>query len=226
MAVNVIHDIDVATKILAAVFCIIFAGYFWKRRQKAEMKSTRMIFLSQGLFVLCFGITRLIFLASDYFSPYVDISLVIYQDEALYFTLWKISTLIGILAIIFLLVVIETYLVKSRYILTGTASVGLIVALLSMDQDFSRLVTYVTLPIAMFGVIFLYAYLFFKGSGDIRKKAGLSLDGFIIFGIGVILDTTVGKELLEGWGIPLPAFIPVMIMIIGLAIYTYFNIKE
>ena len=135
--------------------------------------------------------------------------------------------MIGILAIVFLLIVIETYLVKkTHYILSIVELTGLIIALVSTDVEFARLITYITLPIAMGGVIGLYAYLFFKSSGDIRKKAGLSLDGFIIFGIGVILDTNIGQNLLASWFGFVPGFIPIIVMIVGLAIYTYYNIKE
>jgi hypothetical protein len=223
----IFHEFEVATKLMAVVFCVIFAAMFWNRRRKAEMKETRFIFLGQGLFVLCFGITRLLFLIGDYFSPDAPPDLVFYVDPELYLLLWKISTFIGILAIIFLLIVIELYLVKiTHYVLSIIASVGLIISVFSADVEFARLVTYITLPIAMGGVIGLYAYLFFKSDGDIRKKAALSLDGFILFGLGVILDTTFGKTLLKNWFGFVPGFIPVILMIIGLAIYTYFNIKE
>jgi hypothetical protein len=223
----IFHELEVATKLMAFVFCIIFAALFWNRRRKADMKETRIIFLGQGLFVLCFGITRLLFLIADYFSPFQSPELIFYVDANLYFTLWKISTLIGILAIVFLLIVIESYLVKkTHYILSIVALAGLVIALVSADVEFARLVTYITLPIAMGGVIGLYTYLFFKSSGEIRKKAGLSLDGFIIFGIGVILDTTIGQNLLASWFGFVPGFIPIIVMIVGLAIYTYYNIKE
>jgi hypothetical protein len=186
-----------------------------------------MMFLGQSLFVLCFGITRILFIVSDYFSPDLPPEIVLFPDPNLNFLFWKLSALIGILAIIFLLLVIETYLVKiSHFIFSGTATAGLIIALVSQDIDFSRLVTYVTLPFAMIGLISLYAYLFFKSSGEIRKKSTLSLDGLIIFGIGVVLDTNYGKSLLADWFGFFPSFIPIIFIIVGLGIYTYFNIKE
>ncbi len=220
MVWDVFQQLEVAVKVSAMLFSVIFAAYFWDRGRRAELTSTRRIFLGQGLFAFCFGMTRVLFLLSDFYNAASP--LLIFPNEYLATLFWKLSTLIGILAIVFLLLVIETYLVKSRYVLSVVASAGLIIALVSQDINFARIVTYITLPIAMVGVIFLYAYLFFKESGAIRKKAALSLDGFIIFAIGVFLDTNLGKTLFP----TLPGFIPMVILIIGLAIYTYFNVKE
>ncbi|MHA1650813.1 MAG: hypothetical protein ACTSYB_11515 [Candidatus Helarchaeota archaeon] len=212
-------------RITTAMFCILFAGYFWNHRRNADLKSTRMVLLGQGLFVLCFGMTRLLFLAADYFSPELPEDVVLFVDESLFFLLWKISALVGILAIIFLLLVVETYLVKSRYIFSIIAASGLIIALVSQDVNFSRWTTYITMPLALLGVVILYFYLFFKSSGEIRRRAIMSILGLLIFGLRVLLDTTAGKATLTQILGFFPAFIPLFIMVGGLAIYTYYNVK-
>ena len=225
------HELEVAAKITAIVFCLVFAAYFWNRSRGADLKSAHIMFLGQGLFVFCFGMTRIFFLIADYFRIEPEFaSIVLEPNEFLNLLFWKISSLIGILAIMFLLFVIETYLVKSKYIFTLIALAGLIVALILPDINQARLATYIAMPIALIGVIALYTYLFFKGSGEIRKKAGLSLDGFIIFGVGVILDTNIGKNLFATWFHLDPiwqlGWLPMVLMIVGLALYTYYNIKE
>ncbi len=221
------HELETAAKITTFLLCILFAGYFLKRRRTTELKETRMVFLGQALFVLSFGLTRLLFLIADYFSEDISLNLVLWVDKDLYFLIWKISTAIGILAIIFLLIVIESYLVKnSRYFFSIVASIGLIFVLAAPDIDFGRPVTYITLPIAMGAVISLYAYLYFKSSGVLRRKVQMSLNGFIIFGIGVVADTQIGQSVLNLF-VPFdPTIISVTIMALGLALYTYYNIKD
>ncbi|MHA1129950.1 MAG: hypothetical protein ACTSQI_05115 [Candidatus Helarchaeota archaeon] len=224
MSLNlVLYGLDVAARTLVIVFSFIFAVFFWRRRSELEMRSSRMVFLGQGMFVGCYGVTRLFFLFQLYFKEgyYVDI----FPNAVMSDIIWKISTAIGILAIVFLLIVIETYLVKSRYIFSLVALVGCILSLI-LPVDDARIVTYIALPIAMIGVIALYAYLFFKSSGELRKKVSWSLNGFIIFGVGVVIDTEFGKNFLLNWIGIVPPFLAEVLMIVGLAIYTYYNIKD
>ncbi|MHA1265442.1 MAG: hypothetical protein ACTSRS_09430 [Candidatus Helarchaeota archaeon] len=224
------HELEIGAKTTMIVFCLIFAVIFWRRSRTADYKSAKMMFIGQGFFVFAFGITRILFVIADYYRPDPEYSLiVIAQNESLHLFLWKLSSLIGILAIIFLLLVIETYLVKSRYIFTIIASVGIVTALLLPDINQARLATYISTPLALAGVIILYSYLFFKSSGEIRKKAGLSLDGFILFGLGTALDSNLGKQLFSDWFNLFPSWqlswLPVLMITIGLAVYTYYNIK-
>ena len=219
----ILYGLDVAARTLVIVFSFIFAFYFWRRRSELEMKSSRMVFLGQGLFIFCYGITRLLFLLQLYFKD--DYYVPIFPDPALSDLIWKISTAVGILAMVFLLVVIETYLVKSRYVFSLIALVGCILSLV-LPVETARIVTYIALPLAMIGIIALYAYLFFKSSGELRKKVSWSLNGFIIFGIGVVIDTEYGKSILLGWFGIVPPFLAEVLMIVGLAIYTYYNIKD
>lgn len=220
------HELWVALRITATVLCVVFAGYFWNRRRHTEFKATRMILLGQGLFVLCFGLTRTLFIISDYFNPEFSIELVLYYDADLSFLFWKIATLVGILGIIFLLIVIESYLVRTRYIFTIIGTVGSIVALVSQDINFSRWTTYITLPVAMIGAIFMYFYLVYKETGLIRKKAGVSIVGLFLLGTGTLFATTAGINTLKSIFGFFPEFIPVIILTAGLAIYTYINVKE
>ena len=188
-----------------------------------------MIFLGQGLFMICFGLTRSLFAISDFFTTdeyYKNVVLVAGGDQFISDLFWKISTLVGILGIIFLLLVIETYLVKSRYFFTVIATIGLIVAMVSPDINFSRWATYITLPIAMFGLIVLYFYLLYKGMGVVRKKAGVSVLGLFLLGVGTLLGTSAGMGTLRTLFGSFPEFIPVIILTAGLAIYTYINVKE
>lgn len=225
------HELEVGTKITMIVFCFLFAIMFWNRSRSADLKSARMTFLGQGLFLFAFGITRILFIIADYFRADPEYTNIVIEANAeLNFLLWKISSAVGVLAIIFLLFVIETYLVNTKYVLTLIATVGLVFALALPDIDHARLATYISMPVALGGVIGLYAYLFFKSSGDIRQQVSLSLDGFIIFGVGVALDTSLGRALFSSifkldpsWQL---AWFPVVLMIVGLAIYTYYNIKR
>lgn len=223
------YQLEVATKITSAAFMMLFAVYFWNHRRTADLKSTRRVLLGQGLFVFCYAITRLFFIAANYFSGEIASTVhpdaVLYVDDFLFSILWKAGTGIGILAIIFLLIVIETYLVKSRYVFSIISATGLIIALASPDINFSRWATYITQPLALLGVIILYFYLFFKGSGEIRKRAGLSILGLLIFGGGVLIDITAARLTFIAWFGFHPGFIPPLLMIAGLALYTYYNIK-
>ncbi len=222
-----LHELWFASRVTATVLCIIFAGYFWNRRRHTDFKATRQVLLGQGLFVFCFGLTRTLFGISDLFSDksyYADI--ILSKNVFLSNLFWKISTLVGILGIICLLLVIETYLVKSRYVFTVIAATGLTIAMVSPDIDFSKMVTYITLPLAMIALIFLYFYLLYKGSGVVRKKAGVSIIGLFLLGAGTLLGITPALTILNTIFGSFPEFISVVILTAGLAIYTYTNVKE
>lgn len=221
------HELWVGFRLTSTVLCIYFACLFWNKRRKIDFKDTRMILLGQGLFLFCFGLTRTLFAISDYFTTESGFeNLVLNPDPFLYSLFWKLAAFVGILGIVFLLVVIESYLVKTHYLFTCIATIGMIIALSAPDLNFSRWVTYITLPIAMIGAIFIYFYLVFKGSGVVRRRAGISIVGLILLGGGTLLGTTAGVGTLEALFGFFPKFISVLILTAGLAIYTYINAKE
>ena len=100
---------------------------------------------------------------------------------------WRLAAIFGIGSVLFVLIVIERYMVKTRYIITIGTSIGLVIALI-----FPVIFT----PIGVLGIVGLYGYLIKNSSGKIRLKTFLTLIGIFVIFLGFVIDTDFGQDLL------------------------------
>ena len=125
----------------------------------------------------------------------------------------------GILGLIFWIYSIETYLVKTKKILSILTTVSFIITLIALfgltDQSIALTMIYILLPGVVLAVMLLYIYIIFKSTGTVRKKGIGLLIGIILFVIGHMLDYS--KSPLS---IGVPEIISPLLSIVGIVIFT------
>ncbi|MHA1268198.1 MAG: hypothetical protein ACTSPY_00305 [Candidatus Helarchaeota archaeon] len=210
---------DILIYVSVAIFWLC-AILFWIKYRKIEMKSQKRFFLGISSFFILWGIMRLVFTASNYYKGI---------DEFLFSTYWRIASGIGIAGILSILLVIETYMVKSKYIFSIITLVGLVLAMVlpieGTEIKGARLATYVTLPVGALSILGLYLYLYIKLSGRSRHETGIITGGIALIFFGYILNIELFKQL---FGAEIVDPLASIIMIIGALIYSlmYFRKKD
>ncbi|MBD3230841.1 MAG: hypothetical protein GF329_21870 [Candidatus Lokiarchaeota archaeon] len=218
---------DLWLLIINIVILIILAILFWvKAFRKSEIESQKWFSFCLGFFMLCFSLTRLFFFFSDLYKEEIWIEMT-YGFITLNFNFfWKLAALFGIGGLIFILFVLERYSVKiTKYILTIIVTIGLILAIffpVSPDLGFdARLMTYITVPLGVLGILSLYLYLMIKTPGEVRRKSLTAFIGILILFMGFMIDTALGQSL---FGFD-PGIIATILMIGGSIIFSIANLK-
>ncbi|MGV9173147.1 MAG: hypothetical protein ACOC44_14840 [Promethearchaeia archaeon] len=186
---------------------------FLKKGLETELKSSKMVFYGYGIFCLAFAITRILFIFGIYNPSYYGF----------YTNLGYISALIGI---IFWLYILETYMI------TGTKKIFLILTLIAFgfalislagaaNRYFALTIIFILLPVSITAIFLLYIYIIIKGTGSVRKKAMWLLGGLILFVIGYMMDS----ELFISNFSEVPLVIPPVIMIVGILVFLYSQLK-
>ncbi|MHA1250649.1 MAG: hypothetical protein ACTSRP_11715 [Candidatus Helarchaeota archaeon] len=212
--------------IINIIILYIFAIGFWIKIRNAEIESQKWLFFCLGLFMICFGLTRLFFMFSDMIKAgyweSTDLGWLV-LDFSFW---WKMAALFGIGSLIAVLFVLEKYSVKTKYIFTIIATIGLILAIiLPVSTELTidaRFMTYITVPIAVLSILGIYLYLIIKTTGKIRLKSTMAFLGILILMIGFILDTEAGKMLV---GFDLSIFNSIL-MITGIILFSFANLKK
>lgn len=194
---------------------LLFLAFFLflKKGGEIELKSSKMVFYGYAMFTLFFGMTRIFFIIGVHKPDQYDF----------YTTLGYISALIGI---IFWLYILETYMItKTKKIFLIVTLITFGVALISLmggaDRYFALNMMYILLPVSLGVVFFLYIYIIIKGTGAVRKNAAWLLVGLIVITIGNMMDT----ELFVSSFPAFPLEIPPIVMIIGIGIFLYSQLK-
>lgn len=209
-------DLDSVNLLLTILSMIIFwicAVLFWIKSRKSELKSQKLFFIGVSGFFILWGIMRIAFTIANY---YFEI------DLGLYEILWKIAAGIGIAAILCILLVMETYMVKSKYIFSIITLIGLVLSLAlpveGKEISGGRLAAYIFLPIGAVSILFLYLYLYIKLTGKTRHVTGVITGGLTLIFLGYILNIELIKNLFGNPGVM--DIIASIVMISGGLIYT------
>ncbi|MFO8017185.1 MAG: hypothetical protein R6U96_00995 [Promethearchaeia archaeon] len=195
---------------------LLFLAFFLflMKGREIDLKSSKMVFFGYAVFTLFFGLTRIFFIFGVRNSEYYDF----------YTTVGYISSLIGI---IFWLYILETYMItKTKKIFLIVTLITFGIALVSLiggaDRYIALTMMYTLLPVSIGVVFFLYIYIIIKGTGAVRKNAAWLLVGLIFITIGNMMDT----ELFVSSFPAFPLEIPPVIMIIGILIFLYSQLKN
>ena len=182
---------------------------------KTEGKSQRNVYLGYGLFSLCFGFTRLFFLLSwsceGIFEGCYDF----------YLTAGYVAGIIGMIIIIF---IFESYLLDTKKILTGITFIAFLIVLVALfgltSREIALNMLYILLPAGIIALTISYIYFIVKSTGASRKKAIGVFIGLTLFFIGYSMNTTIFITIFGG----IPSFLSPIVMSIGIIIFTLFQI--
>ena len=177
---------------------------------KLDVKSQKNVFFGYSLFCLFFGFTRLFFLLSWFCG----------ENEACTNLFLIFGYLIGTLGIMIYIFILETYLLKTKKILTVINIIVFLIILIALFGLTSRAIAltiiYISSPSVIIAFLITYIYLIIKSSGLSRKKAIGALIGLLGIFIGHSMNTGAFFSLFPG----VPTFISPIVLIIGVIIFT------
>ncbi|MBD3230489.1 MAG: hypothetical protein GF329_20080 [Candidatus Lokiarchaeota archaeon] len=216
---EIFFQIEVYLILINATIMFIFAGSFWYITfKKTETASQKWFSFGVGLFLMGFGFTRIFFLLYDLIDLGYWTGFGLAPD-----LWWKFATISGLGSLLFVLIILEKYMVNTKFILSIIVSIGLVAAIiLPVEEGLAldaKLATYIAIPFAVFGILGIYLYLTIKLTGKVRKKSALSFIGIFLAALGHTLATVLGIELI---GVDLSILSPILMMI-GIIIYSISN---
>ena len=191
-----IGDIEVALIWASVIIFVLYAVFFFNKYRTTDVESQSWFYFGLALFCICFAMARVWFLFSDFMTTGVwSVSQLgpITIDADFY---WRLAAIFGIGSVVFVLFVIERYMVKTHYIISLGTSIGLVIALIFPVTPIGRTATYIFTPIGVLGIVGLYGYLIKNSSGRIRTKTIFALLGIFMIFLGFVIDTDFGQDLL------------------------------
>ncbi len=195
--------------ILSAALVIggfIFLRRFLKIINKTEESFQKFFALGISLFGYFYALTRIFYIFSDF--------LIEGTPEHLLF--WRLAALTMLIALTFLEIIIETYLVKTYYFFTLIAIIAAFL-LLILPLNQARIISYTLSPTLLVNIVGIYIYVAYKsrGEGETSKKAITSMFGISLIAIGIVIDGVVIKNIV-GFDTGL---IGAIVMMAGLALF-------
>jgi hypothetical protein len=194
---------------LSAIILII-------KSTKIEERSPKLVYLAYGMFYIFFGLTRIVYIIAVY-NP----------DSYDFFT--TLGYITQALALISILYVLETHIVKSTkkifLIITIIAFFISVIALVGViSREFALTMLFILLPFSSGVILILYIYVIIKSTGTLRKSAIGLFFGSLMMYAAQIMDS----EMFIGLAypiIPLILEITAVIMIFGVIIFTFSQVK-
>ena len=197
-------------KALFAGFLVVMGVIFLKRGLGGEeMKSQKYFKYGLAMFALMTSLTRSFFLVTDFHV----------EGTGIYNLFWRSAVVSSLIALIFITLVIETYLVKTKYFFTIVGIIG-IVLIIFVDIP---LVRQLNIPFYLLigGEIFiLYLYIAIKSPNPLRTKSLLMILSLAVFSAGIVFDSE--SFIVPFFGIDL-GLVGVVLMWIGLGAYLKLN---
>ncbi len=184
---------------------------FFLKAIRLKEKNQRNVYLAYSFFSLLFGFTRLFFL----FAWMCGNTFEGCQDS--YLVLGYLTGLLGMNIIIFIL---ETYLLKTRKILTSLTFITFCIVLIALFQVNGREIAlnsiYILLPVVFIAITISYIYFIIKSIGQSRKKAIGVFIGLVLLFVGHSMNTSMVLSIFP----ELPSIISPIVMFIGILLFT------
>lgn len=197
---------------IACIGVLFVAGVmlFWRGRA-FETKVQRRLFFGYGLFCVFYGLTRLLFAIAVVYNAHYD-----------EYTIGGYIT--GLIALVFIIGVIERYLLKdvlnTRFaftiISTGMLGISVLGLVGVIERATFLYLLYVVIIADILILSLLYGFLIVKGVGSIRKKTAITFLGVLLLYAGNMLDSEVVLSTLQ-----FPLVIPPLVIMGGVAIFTF-----
>ena len=202
---------ELIVKIILIILLVLGSTIFVLKSTTAETDSQKYFFLGISLFGYFFALTRLFFLFTDFRV----------ESDPIYLLCWKIASVSTLIALVFFELIVEKYLVKTRYVFTSIAVIGVILMLI-LNLELARIFVIILSPILLFDIIGIYFWVALKNEGEPRSKALNSMASIIIIVLGTLIDGTLFASLI---GFDTGVF-GAALMIVGFGWYFKTNYKN
>ena len=183
---------------------------------KIEGRSPKLMYLAYGIFYILFGLTRILYIVAVYNPDSYDF----------FTTLGYITQALSLISILYIL---ETHVVKStKKIFLMITMIAFFISLISLigvvSRDFALTMLFILLPFSGGVILILYLYVIIKSTGALRKSAiGLFIGSLMMYA-AQIMDSEMFLGLTYSI-IPLILEITAVIMIFGVIIFTFSQVK-
>ncbi|MFX0133065.1 MAG: hypothetical protein ACFFDN_05405 [Candidatus Hodarchaeota archaeon] len=239
---GIIYEVEYGYFISHTIFLIcliggffVFSIYFYLRmREKAHGSDERFIFRGYCLFFLFYSGTRIFYMLADFVTYYARV------DETPGMILYTgIAYCFGILSVICFSYAHEKTTLPTRLILTYIWTGVLILCILSIFYIISLNLTriIVTSSVLVFFIIFLFYYIYIaikspekhtpfgglQSAGELRNRAIFIVVGYVIFLVGIGIDSRFGNIFLASIGFPYAVQLSItpLIILTGGAVFTF-----
>ncbi|MHA1651420.1 MAG: hypothetical protein ACTSYB_14605 [Candidatus Helarchaeota archaeon] len=212
----IFHEIAIGFKLIEIAFILLFAIFFLlKIGNKDETRNQKEIYFGTAFFLICYLLSDIFFLLAYYGN--------LFEEPSFYYQSWKIATIIGIIGTICFIFTIERNIdiikrLRTHYAFTF-ASIGILLAMILIDIEISRIIAYLSLPLVFIFVLLFHFYIYLKAPREYKRDLFLSFIGFFIFLVSYTLPTEIARSIL-----PIPMDVLLIIsstlVIFGIGIYT------
>lgn len=209
----ILYLAEIIYKIILAVVSIAGGTFLIIKASKSEAASQKYFLMGMGAFGYVFALARIFFVLSDLSGD-------ILINDFLFLIWWRLATVSSILMLVVLEIIVETYVVKTKYIFTVVATVGTILVTF-LIKDLTYVVQLIVVLVCLLNIAGAYVYVAYKSTGEVRRKAIFSLAGIMTLVVGVFLEGSMGSGLL-GFD---TGFLGVTFMLIGILVYFGTNQK-
>ena len=212
---NYMMTIDYYLWIAVVVIGLISVILFFIKVNKVESDLQKPYLYGISFFLLLLSLQRVAYIISVK---------MVGADYNFWTNLGYVCSLAGMMC--FFLGIEKSVIRKTKYLLTLTSFIGVIIGLLSLvnilDREISMKITYIISTLATVIIIVLFAWMISKSAGSIRRKSFITFIGVIVLFAGIMMDS----ELVYGGLWPtMPLIIPPILNSIGLITITLTNMQ-
>lgn len=167
------RTIIIALTITLVIGAFLIGLYALLASKNPEKRLGSNYLIGIAIFMIFFGVGRLIYMIHDYFAP----------DE-LDLLLWKIATAIVFSGLIFFIYTIETFVYPKTKRVFSILGVIILVIVIVAELQIARYFIYVGNLLLIIVPFLIYLIIIKNSTGVVRKRAIIIIVGMLIFGIG------------------------------------------
>ena len=199
-----LEQAELVSKIILIIVSIVGGAILHYKAIKLEKSGQKYFFLGIAIFGYVFAVTRALFLYTDHIG----------SGNPSYDFLWRLAWVMSLVSITAIVIVIETYIMKTKYIFTIIAFIGIGLTIFLAISDV-RYINAAVSAILLVDILAAYTYVAVKSEGELRNRALKSFLGISLVAIGLVIDG-FSDQLFGGMDL---SVIGASLMIIGLILY-------
>jgi hypothetical protein len=197
------------------LFTIIVLFYLSYKMYKMSiieefLKSSNRLFQGYSIFFICYGLTRVFFLLSDFHVNYED-----YNNEE-YKLFIKLGYIVSGIGFAWLIRGFEAHFVDTKYAISS-ALILLTISIIFLPYEIYQILTYSMGVIIVILLTLVYILAFLKAQGPVKRRLFKATLYTIIFYICVVLDSRMYRNIVKNTNARWTAYIlPAFLMIYSL----------